>query len=83
MSVYIVIALLFGLWVGARWGGGFGGQFYAGWLTEYSLSLDNLFVFLIIMSRFKVPPAASRRSSWSASSSRWSCAGCSSRPARR
>ncbi|MBF0673562.1 MAG: TerC family protein [Salinibacterium sp.] len=32
-----------------------GGQFIAGWLTEYSLSIDNLFVFLIIMSRFKVP----------------------------
>lgn len=30
-------------------------QFFAGWLTEYSLSLDNLFVFVIIMSRFKVP----------------------------
>ena len=34
------------------------GQFYAGWLTEYSLSLDNLFVFVIIMSRFRVPAAA-------------------------
>jgi tellurite resistance protein TerC len=32
-----------------------GGQFIAGWLTEYSLSIDNLFVFIIIMSRFKVP----------------------------
>jgi tellurite resistance protein TerC len=31
------------------------GQFVAGWLTEYSLSIDNLFVFLIIMSRFSVP----------------------------
>jgi tellurite resistance protein TerC len=31
------------------------GQFVAGWLTEYSLSVDNLFVFLIIMSRFSVP----------------------------
>jgi tellurite resistance protein TerC len=30
-------------------------QFYAGWLTEYSLSVDNLFVFVIIMSRFSVP----------------------------
>lgn len=33
----------------------FAGQFVAGWLTEYSLSIDNLFVFLIIMSQFKVP----------------------------
>lgn len=31
------------------------GQFIAGWLTEYSLSIDNLFVFVIIMSRFNVP----------------------------
>ena len=30
-------------------------QFYAGWLTEYSLSVDNLFVFVIIMGRFSVP----------------------------
>jgi len=32
-----------------------GGQFIAGWLTEYSLSIDNLFVFVIIMASFKVP----------------------------
>lgn len=31
-------------------------QFYAGWLTEYSLSIDNLFIFVIILTRFKVPP---------------------------
>ena len=30
-------------------------QFYAGWITEYSLSVDNLFVFLILMNRFSVP----------------------------
>ena len=33
----------------------YGGQFFAGWLTEYSLSIDNLFVFLIIMTRLDVP----------------------------
>lgn len=32
-----------------------GSEFIAGWLTEYSLSIDNLFVFVIIMSRFGVP----------------------------
>ncbi|MEH0109934.1 TerC family protein [Tersicoccus sp. MR15.9] len=31
------------------------GQFVAGWVTEYSLSIDNLFVFIIIMARFRVP----------------------------
>jgi tellurite resistance protein TerC len=30
-------------------------EFYAGWLTEYRLSVDNLFVFVIIMARFRVP----------------------------
>ena len=33
----------------------YGGQFIAGWVTEYSLSIDNLFVFIIIMARFSVP----------------------------
>ena len=42
----------------AYYGQAYAGQFYAGWLTEYSLSLDNLFVFVIIMSRFKVPASA-------------------------
>ncbi|TQS41519.1 TerC family protein [Cryptosporangium phraense] len=52
---YVAIALIFG--VGIWWlaGGRYAGEYYAGWLTEYSLSVDNLFVFLIIMSRFKVP----------------------------
>src|SRR4051794_31780161 len=36
-------------------GGEYAGEFYAGWLTEYSLSIDNLFVFVIIMARFQVP----------------------------
>ena len=36
-------------------GGEFAGQFLAGWLTEYSLSIDNLFVFVIIMAQFSVP----------------------------
>ncbi|GGK71257.1 TerC family protein [Mangrovihabitans endophyticus] len=52
---YVGFALLFGagLWVFV--GGTAAGEFYTGWLTEYSLSVDNLFVFLIIMSRFAVP----------------------------
>ena len=33
----------------------YGGEFLAGWLTEYSLSVDNLFIFLIIMASFNVP----------------------------
>ena len=38
-------------------GGQRGGEFFAGWLTEYSLSVDNLFVFLLIMANFAVPRA--------------------------
>ncbi|MBA2638513.1 MAG: TerC/Alx family metal homeostasis membrane protein, partial [Nocardioidaceae bacterium] len=49
------LAILFGLWILVDYGGSYAGEFYAGWLTEYSLSVDNLFVFIIIMSRFGVP----------------------------
>jgi tellurite resistance protein TerC len=54
---YVALAALFGAGVWLAAGGTFAGQFYAGWLTEYSLSVDNLFVFVIIMSRFGVPRA--------------------------
>lgn len=53
---YITLALLFGALVWSVWGGEFAAEFYAGWITEYSLSVDNLFVFAIIMARFAVPP---------------------------
>jgi tellurite resistance protein TerC len=52
---YVTLAILFGLFVWWKWGGQFAGEFYAGWLTEYSLSVDNLFVFLLIMQSFRVP----------------------------
>jgi tellurite resistance protein TerC len=52
---YVVLALLFGLGILALTGPGYAGEYYAGWLTEYSLSIDNLFVFIVIMARFKVP----------------------------
>jgi tellurite resistance protein TerC len=55
VSIYVGLALLFGLGVWFTSGATFAGEFYAGWLTEYSLSVDNLFVFVIIMSRFAVP----------------------------
>lgn len=55
IGIYVGAALLFGVGVGWFMGPQFGGQFIAGWLTEYSLSVDNLFIFLIIMSKLKVP----------------------------
>ena len=62
ITFYIGLALLFGLAVLFTSGGRYAGEFYAGWLTEYSLSIDNLFVFVIIMARLAVPrPAAADR----------------------
>ncbi len=55
LSIYIGLAIAFGLWTWFFHGGQFGLEFFAGWLTEYSLSVDNLFIFLIIMASFKVP----------------------------
>jgi tellurite resistance protein TerC len=52
---YVGLALAFGVGVWAVAGGKYAGEFYTGWLTEYSLSVDNLFVFVIIMGRFAVP----------------------------
>ena len=48
VSFYVTLALLFGLVVLAVTGGQFATEFYAGWLTEYSLSVDNLFVLSLI-----------------------------------
>ena len=45
LVVYVSLALLFGLFIWWDFGGQYAGEFYAGWLTEYSLSVDNLFVF--------------------------------------
>jgi len=55
LSVYVGMAVLFGIGVWMLSGAQYGGEFFAGWLTEYSLSVDNLFIFLIIMSKFAVP----------------------------
>jgi tellurite resistance protein TerC len=49
----MTIAFGAGLWL--LGGSKSGGEFFAGWITEYSLSVDNLFIFLIIMSKLKVP----------------------------
>ena len=55
LSFYVLLAVAFGLWVWHFHGDQYGLEFYAGWLTEYSLSVDNLFIFIIIMASFKVP----------------------------
>ncbi|MEB3069574.1 TerC/Alx family metal homeostasis membrane protein [[Mycobacterium] vasticus] len=55
LSFYLSLAVAFGVWVWWFHGARYGMQFFAGWLTEYSLSVDNLFVFVIIMNSFNVP----------------------------
>ena len=61
LSVYVGLAIAFGIWVTlyhndpSAANGDYGLQFFAGWLTEYSLSVDNLFIFIIIMASFNVP----------------------------
>ncbi|MCG5220938.1 TerC family protein [Streptosporangium sp. KLBMP 9127] len=55
VSFYVLLAIIFGVGVLLVAGPRYGGEFFAGWITEYSLSADNLFVFVLIMSRFSVP----------------------------
>ncbi len=55
LAFFIGLAVLFGIYVWIEWGGRYAGEFFAGWLTEYSLSVDNLFIFLLIMQSFRVP----------------------------
>jgi tellurite resistance protein TerC len=53
--IYISLALLFTFVIAAVWPGDFSGEYLAGFITEKALSVDNLFVFLIIFTQFKVP----------------------------
>ena len=54
-ALYVGIALLFGVGVWAWGGSAMGAEYFAGYVTEKALSVDNLFVFLVIMASFKVP----------------------------
>jgi tellurite resistance protein TerC len=55
VSCYIGLAAVFAMLLWVLRDGQYAGQFVAGYLTEYSLSVDNLFIFYVIMSRFAVP----------------------------
>jgi len=55
VGLYIGLALVFALLMLILVDAEHAGQFIAGWVTEYSLSIDNLFVFVIIMAKFSVP----------------------------
>ena len=52
---YVAVAVVFGLIVTGVWGGEYGEEYFAGYITEKSLSIDNLFVFVIMISSFRVP----------------------------
>jgi len=54
-AFYIGLALIFGVGIGLVAGWDFGGEYFAGYLTEKALSVDNLFVFLLVMTGFAVP----------------------------
>ena len=55
IGFYVALALIFAVLLAVIGDADHATEFVAGWLTEYSLSIDNLFVFLLIMSRFSVP----------------------------
>ena len=52
---YVAIAIGFGVWVLNYFGSKYGTEFFAAYLVEYSLSIDNLFIFVIILTQFAVP----------------------------
>jgi tellurite resistance protein TerC len=52
---YIGVAIAFGVWVWQTAGSQFGTEYFAAYLVEKSLSVDNLFVFIIILAQFAVP----------------------------
>lgn len=52
---YVAAAIAFSAYVWTSFGAEYGKQFVAGWITEYSLSVDNLFVFIVLLSSFSVP----------------------------
>jgi tellurite resistance protein TerC len=56
-ALYVGVALLFGVGVWVLGGPAMGAEYFAGYVTEKALSVDNLFVFLVIMGSFRVPRA--------------------------
>lgn len=60
-AFYIALPLLFGLWIWAEHGGETATRYYTGYVVEKSLSIDNLFVFILILSAFAVPRILQQR----------------------
>ena len=60
-AFYVALPVAFGVWIWARYGSGRGTEFFAGYLVEKSLSVDNLFVFMLLLAAFAVPAALQQR----------------------
>src|SRR3954453_17198909 len=60
-AFYVAVAIAFGVVFATIAGWDFGAQYFAGYIVEKSLSVDNLFVFVVIMSTFAVPPEHQQR----------------------
>jgi tellurite resistance protein TerC len=59
--VWVALAVGFGFWLTGRQGSERGSEFFTGYVIEYSLSMDNLFLFVLIFSNFRVAPDQQRR----------------------
>ncbi len=60
-AVWVALAVGFGCWIAYEEGWGKGSEFFTGYVIEYSLSVDNLFLFILIFANFKVAPDQQRR----------------------
>ncbi|RSN26133.1 tellurium resistance protein TerC [Amycolatopsis sp. WAC 01416] len=58
---YLALPVVFGLWLWLEFGGGQALEFMTGFVVEKSLSVDNLFVFMLLLAAFAVPPAVQQR----------------------
>ena len=59
--VWVLLAVCFGLWIVHQEGGGKGLEFFTGYLIEYALSLDNIFIFVLIFTSFRLNAAQQHR----------------------
>jgi tellurite resistance protein TerC len=60
-AFYVALPLAFGAWIWRSYGSETGLEFYAGYLVEKSLSVDNLFIFMLLLGAFAVPRALQQR----------------------
>ena len=60
-TIFLAAAIGFYFFVDQVWGKPYGSEYLAGFITEYSLSIDNLFIFLIIFTKLAVPEKAKRQ----------------------